>query len=607
MKIYPSIHVAKEVSRPKFLDIPVSHVEKNYIPTTVKTELSPEFAHASSRYLAPYQKFDTDNFLIFEDDGSISKTKLKFENGEYVYAPEASTEFEPTKFIFKARLKRKGKMRGDRNYNFRVGFYSQKGARELAKKLMPIFGDAPYRGMAPANITVNGGSTDIDKMLSKDGADLDFLFVQGSTDEFLKEVNEGQVPYEKFFKNRVNLWLTLSDVGYSKWFEKLSDSKSAYLITQIVEDGDHLDMAIRKKARPSDAYATSESYCYKARKNVSFKMFPRGQYTYVLQPLKSSVDTPIFILRAPTGNYIIVSHEEIFKHMDLYSWFVYDVLSRVYERSFVTVVSDETWITDEPVDYLGSINVPFHRRHPALNIHDVITKSGVDVEDFDLDYAYANKHGVAFDHIDQDGNVYFKTTNKREPDPEKGIGDTSIFTYQHTILQYPIQKTKLVESNVKITTSIENGRCYFTVYPFSSSKHRLLLKHAQTFELEDLEAPYILYALPVNSETGESIVGIVKENDPAYDPAASVRIARVWTEFVGEPVAYDIRQLGGGLPSAYTDYDMLDIGNPKGRPYRVGTGAVIKLPKAYQKYADKILKAVESYKVAADQFYIVYE
>ena len=72
-------------------------------------------------------------------------------------------------------------------------------------------------------------------------------------------------------------------------------------------------------------------------------------------------------------------------------------------------------------------------------------------------------------------------------------------------------------------------------------------------------------------------------------------------------MAYDIRQLGGGLPSAYTDYDMLDIGNPKGRPYRVGTGAVIKLPKAYQKYADKILKAIESYKVAADQFYVVYE
>lgn len=607
MKIYPSIHVAKEVDRPKFLDIPVSHIEKNYIPTSVETEISPDFSHASSTYLAPYQTFDSDDFLLFDDDGSISKSKLKFQNGKYTYAPEGATEFTPTKFSFKALLQRKGRMHGDRNYDFRIGFYKQNGMKDFAKKLMPIFGDAPYRGMAPTNITVNGGSTDIDKMICKDGTDLDFLFVQGSTDEFFRSTSEGQIPYQDLFRTNVNIWLTLSDIGAYKWFRELKLQKEAYRITNLSEEDGRFYLTPETKAAWPGMYATAATYNHVARPNVSFKMFPRETYEYVLQPWESHQNTPIFILKGPKGNYIIISHERLFDHLNLYSNFVYDVLSRIYERSFVLVSSDETWITEEPVDYLGSLNVPFHRKHPVLNLHDVVTKSGEDVEDFELVNAYTNMFGVIFDHLDKDGGIYFKTSNKlAKKDPVKQIGDTSIFTYQHTVIQYPVQKTKFVESAVKITTSIQDNRCYFTVYPFSSSKHKLLLKTARTFELENVEKPYILYALPVKGD-GESVIGIAQEGDRNYDAEASVRIAKLWVDFVGEPVAYDIRQLGGGLPSAYTDYDMLDIGNPKGRPYRVGTGAVIKLPKAYQKYADKIQKAIESYKVAADQFYVVYE
>lgn len=606
MKIYPSIHTAKEVDRPKFLDIPISHIEKNYIPTSIETEVSSDFTHASSTYLAPYQTFDTDDFLLFEDDGSISKSKLSFQNGRYTYLPKDATEFTPTKFSFKAEIQRKGRMHGDRNYNFRIGFYKQSGVKDFAKKLMPIFGDAPYRGMAPTNITVNDGSTDVDKMICTDGKNLDFLFVQGSTDEFFRDTAQGQIPYQNLFRTNVNIWLTLSDVGGYKWFRELKLQKEAYKITHLAEEDGYFYMVPAAKASMG-AYATTTTYNHVARPNVSFKMFPRDTYKYVLQPLAAYPGTPIFILQGPKGNYIIISHEKLFDYLDLYSNFVYDVLSRVYERSFLLVSSDETWIAEEPVDYLGSLNVPFHRRHPVLNLHDVVTKSGEDVEDFELVNAYTNMFGVVFDHLDKDGGIYFKTSNKlAKKDPVKQLGDTSIFTYQHTVIQYPVQKTKLVESAVKITTSIQDNRCYFTIYPFSSSKHRLLLKTARTFEIEDVEKPYILYALPVTGD-GESVVGIIQEGDKDYDAEASVHIAKLWVEFVGEPMAYDIRQLGGGLPSAYTDYDMLDIGNPKGRPYRVGTGAVIKLPKAYQKYADKILKAIESYKVAADQFYVVYE
>ena len=135
--------------------------------------------------------------------------------------------------------------------------------------------------------------------------------------------------------------------------------------------------------------------------------------------------------------------------------------------------------------------------------------------------------------------------------------------------------------------------------PFISSKHNIILDKAYTFEIKDFEKKYALTI--VNNEPE-----LVEVND-VYTKNENTEIARIKVEFEGEPVAFDIRQAGGGLPETIDDYDMLDIGSEKGRPYRAGVAAIIKLPKQYEKYDDKIRAAVESYKVAADKFYILYE
>ena len=88
---------------------------------------------------------------------------------------------------------------------------------------------------------------------------------------------------------------------------------------------------------------------------------------------------------------------------------------------------------------------------------------------------------------------------------------------------------------------------------------------------------------------------------------AAVKICTVQVAFDGDPAAYDIRMLGGGIPEGYTDFEMFDIGNLNGRPYRIGTGAVVKLPKAYKPYESEILAAINKYKIAADQFYIIFD
>lgn len=605
MKIYPSNHIVKEVDRPKFLDIPLSHIEKHYIPTGIKVEIDPKIASSDMKYLAPYQKFESDDFLIFDDKGSLSDTKLVLKDGSYIYQPKESQEFKPEEFSCNVLLRREGELRGDRNYDIKVRVFAETDAKDFAKQLMSIFGDAPYRGVAPSNVFVNGGSTNAEAMITEDGTDCDFLFVQGTSDEFRKDLKDA-IPYGKLFQGHENIWLTLTDEGCNKWFSKLKKGES-YKVTRLKEaDNDKYAWMAPEDSELNGQYAHAFdfNYGYYATPNVRFKMFSKSSFKYLLESTQF-VKSPIFILERKNGQYIVVSHENIFSHLKTFGPLVYDVMTKLYARSYVKMRSDEYWIADQNVDYLCSLNTPFHLRHPHINLQDIILDAKKDVDQYTVCSIYTDNPKISLDHRMDDGELYFKKLSATDPVKEPGM--TSIYTYQHTILQYKEQqKEKTVESGVKINTGIENGRCYITVLPFSSSKYKLLSTTAKTFDLKEVDKAYIVYALPVGAN-GESEVGIIREDDKDYDPEASIRLARVHAEFVGEPVAYDLRRLGGGLPETMTDYDMIDIGNPKGRPYRVGVGAVIKLPKAYQKYADRIQEAIESYKVAADKFYVVYE
>lgn len=603
MKIYPSTHAVKEVQRPEFLDIPLSHIEKHLVPEKIVTEIDPRMSQPSTEYLAPYQEFDSDDFLIFEDDGSISKTELVFKDGTYSYRPQAVQEFVPTTFECSALLQRNGKLRGDKNYDFKIGVYNESRANEFANKLMQICGDAPYRGMAPSNITVNGGSTDIQEMLSDDPSKFDFFFVQGSTDEFRKDL-QGSIPYDKFYQSHANLWITLTDEGCQKYFNKL-DSGDAYKVTSLIEkdDGTFAMMPPESPENIKYTFAGSTTYPWYSYYSSKLKMFQMPSYKYLLQSTEL-VESPIFIIERKNGCFIVVSHECLFDHLNLYGYFIYNVLQKLYERSYVSLKSKTYWIADSEVDYLGSLDVPFHKKHLDINLNDMIVDSKVKIDDYVVKRIYTNAPEVTLDRQMDDGQLYFKKVSTT--DPVKIPGDTSIFTYQQTILQYAAQKEKFVESGIQINTGIENGRCYLTVLPFASSKYKLLTKQPMTFEIPEIDKTYILYALPVNAN-GTSRVGIIREDDKDYNEKSSVKLARIHVEFEGESEAYDIRQLGGGLPTKFTDYDMIDIGNSKGRPYRMGVGAVIRLPKVYQKYADKIQQAIEKYKVAADKFYVIYE
>ena len=66
--------------------------------------------------------------------------------------------------------------------------------------------------------------------------------------------------------------------------------------------------------------------------------------------------------------------------------------------------------------------------------------------------------------------------------------------------------------------------------------------------------------------------------------------------------------MGGGLPEQLPDdYNMMDIGNLNGRPYRLGSTNIIHLPMAYKKYKDKIEDAVNLHAASGEYNIIVFD
>ena len=600
MKIYPSQHNVCEEERPRFLDIPLAHIEKHYIPKKVVVETAPEMTHSESMFIAPYRRFSDDNFLIFTDDGKISKTKLQRKDGAYIYMPPDIKEYSPTEFSYSILVKRSTSIKSDRNYNFRVGVYDTDGAKEFANKLVSICGDAPYRGIAPSNIFVNNGSTKITDMMTQDGKGFDFVFIQGSSTEFL-ENEKGKIPYESFYDSHANLWVTLTDDGCQKCFDMMDDGES-YLAEGINSTQDGFAVFEAKNKKAASVFFNSKNYGYRAKKDPVVKGIEKYQWNQ-LMPHRTDGKTPIIIMERPGGGYLVVSHKNLFEHLDEFAPFVYNVLEELYVKSYQKTSEHTAWVTSDPVDYMCSLDVPFRRKYPVANADEIVKDDIPCADGYELCAVEIDNNKVLFSGSSKNGELQFRKVSRTEP--EKEPGETTIYTYKHTVISYRGEKDKIVESGVQIGTSVQDdGRCTVTVLPFASSKYSLLSTESLTFELTDVSERYVLRALPVNKD-GKSVVSLVPEG-ANEDGSGAVVLATVYTEFEGEPAAYDVRQLGGGLPEGYTDYDMMDIGNPKGRPYRVGTGAVITLPKAYEKYDERIRKAVESYKVAADQFYIIY-
>ena len=579
----------RATKKPGFLDIPLSHVEKEFHPERIITEISSDFAVSKSEYIAPYQWFTTNKFIAFNEDKQVAELPLRYNNHKYTYEPAGYKEFMPETFDFSFMAKRDDSYSSIEDYDLKVGVYDQVGAKDFASQLMAIFGDASYRGVSPANVKVNGRDKNPEKLLVKNTENLDWLIVQTKDAVTTKDGSVAAINYSDLMKTGCNIWVTLSDEGMSAFMKK---SEAPYKLKAK-------DIGLNELGGERE-YLFTSSYSYQAKTNNDYDGLDAGQLKIILD---GRINSPIIILEKNARGYIVISHERMFseKVLKYHASFIYNILVSGYLKGYVFTQNKELWITNDVVDYMGSVKTPLRKTHPSVNTQDMINGRA---KKFSIAEYTISKPDVMLEMIDTNGNVHFNKI--LTTDPKRQNGEVSVYTTQGTVMFYKQDEYLLVEDEVHFFSEIDDEEnCYVTIEPFVSSSNRLVVSRPKKMKIEYLDIQYDVYALPIGVD-GESEVMLI-EHSKWKTMGAAVKIASIHVEFQGEPAAYDIRLLGGGLPSEYTDYEMMDIGHVKGRPYRVGVAAVIELPKKYQIYDERIKESVDRYKVAADQIYVTYK
>lgn len=596
LKIYPSPHKVRVAEVPRYLDIPVAHIEQEYHPQKIVSVLNPDFALEDKQFVGPYRRFSTDNLLFFDNEENLVSPNLRRDGYSYIYEPESAQEFTPEEFMVWALIKRADWMSSKKNYNLRVGIYNQPGAKDFAKTLISIFGDAPYRKISPANVEVNSGSTVVENLLSSDGNGLDWLFVE-SHDAVVLEGTSANIDISNLMKDNANLWITVENTGAGNLFDMISAGQS-YITTMTSFNG--TDMV------KDSSFATTfdKDYKYSAKAGQTIQSMPASEYRYIMPKASSNrwqETSPIYVIEKPNSGYIVVSSKNMFNHLDKYAKYIYRIMLQLYFKSYKRTPQKNLWITNAPVGYMGSLKSPFRRTHPIVNLDKLVHQVDKNIVSYELKSVMFDVNDILYVNMDGNRNMNFK--KMAYTDPALDGNYVSVYTSKKTVAMYKDEPIRLIESSVIITPEItEDEQCYITVAPFKSSKYRLISSTDKRFRIRHVNEEYVLYALPYTGE--DSVVDLLPAKE--FDPDAAIELARIKVKFVGEASSYDVRLLGGGLPEGYTNYEMFDISNIKGRPYRVGTGAIVYLPPEYKEHDKMIKEAIDKHKVAGNKIYIVY-
>ncbi len=576
------------------MDIPMAHLENTLIPDSIEIIPHSDFAVNTEKTISPFEAVDDESALFFDENQRRVVPQFKREQNEQIYQPDNTVEFTPDSFSVAAVLKKNLTYDSSKMYNIKICIKEPtENTLTWSKQLITIFGAAGARQLCPANIVINNQSNQPSSLYAEDYTTTDFVFVKTYDGNAMNQEKTSYLDVYTILNSRTNLWLTVQDTA--AMFKNATASVTTwYNSPQIYQQRFTLNAPV-------------------ADSSYEFSYYPKSVYTYH----NWATNAPFFILERPNYGFVIISSEQFLNNLNANAKLIYETLFQIYAKTYIKTVFTNSWITDEPIEYMGSPDCKFKQNHKTISLDNMIAKSKFGCKLLPGEYKLQlldidSINAVIFSKTDSNNNLLFNKLFKT--DPVKEQSQISLYTSKNTVIYYKKTVIKQLESKIQIKSSIEEDPacidsyiCTVTILPIKSSKHKIYTSKEYTFTLEHPERLYYLAATEASQDdTVESTLLLLDEYE--YSPASGTAIAVIQVRHSMSPIAADVRQLGGGAPmeKQYDDYDLMDIGSLKGRPYRIGTSMVIKLPKRLEKYDAYIADAIAQRKVAADLAIIKY-
>lgn len=601
MKIYMPKHSVKSVDTVQLKDIPLAYINTTDQVKDIDVDISVECSKDTVKPVRAYDYVSDPEQIFYKSDGTpIREANLRRSGNAYVYEPQGMSEYTPTHFSVTALIKRHMTYSHDTTYNLRVSVIEDSDKEEMSSSMIRIFGDAYKRGIAPSNIIVNNGETSLQSLASGLTSDMDFLFVR-SKDGVRVSTGDDSKPGDmisEILDKHVNVWMSTDT------FDGMMTSG----VKEFVFDNDNKKVAVKPHVLLDKSILydktsyeqTCDSVTVFSQNSIN-NNFPMSKYRYIY------IGDSILVLEKMNGAYLIVTPSFLLQDLNTNVGIVYEIMMRVFLNGYQLSDKASSWITDEPVDYMAYYANKLGLHHEKISLNSLVQNTRADIGSaynlVRIDIDPDNK--VSFKKMLPSGELLFEKVDDTT-DPKKLPGEISFLTTKGTIINYRQEDVNIVESKLKIDTTVVDNIGYITIHPYASSSLRVHSKKDQTLTIKDPGLPFLICALPSTPDT-QSVYQLVLEDQYSIDKHGCILAKAVLTS-KSTTKLYDVSIRGGGLPeSEPDDYNLIDIGNTYGRPYRKGSTMIIRLPEKCKEYDDVVKDAIMQHIASGEYPVVIYE
>ena len=563
----------------------VNTEETNKIPTV---SLKDGFSESSRRYVRPYDSFNDEDTYLFNKNNEIVKATMKRVGDVYYYEPRNQTEYTPMSFKVYLDIQKQEQYFNDKNYNIKVSAIETGENQEFVNKLISIFADKYIYGDCPSNVRINGGAKSELSLIEQDYRTADFVFIESSDGVHLgnSEDENDVIDFDYILENHTNVWLSTDN--YEDRFKTVSATGAFSTL--------HMNDTV--------VYDTTEYNITRSQMVVWDQDLPftedEGSVIFNYEYLNEA----ILIIHKIGKGFMIVTPKWFLDNLAETSHMVYEAMMKCYLQQYCKSRETTLWITDEPVDYLSYHEDKFNRSHKIVTVDELMLDYDFDYNSYKLINVVTNTSNVSFLGINEKHELLFVKIGG-ESDPMKQVNEQSFYTTKHTVINYAQEDISLVETPLEIEVSLTDTTAYLTVQPIVSSSHKLFTTDVQTFKITDFSTQYGLYVNKGSTDITNTFSLIDRREIPE---TGLTQIATIRFDFTSKIVACDTRVSGGGLPDGQPDdYDMLDIGHVNGRPYRLGSTFIVRVPKKLSNYESRIRTELDKHVAAGDEYVLVFE
>lgn len=614
MKIYPSNHKIKTITDSYIdtdLNIPLSYINVDYSKYEINKTIGPKFNVETKTPIIINDTFDDLSMKIFnnyEEEVDTSNLLIN-KDGTYVYYPNNLINFTPKYFLWKATVKKSLEYKISNIYNLNIKFYDN----SIDDILSSIFINPSDRFLLPPNIKINKNKMSTDTFSNITTKNSDFIFIKNGHGAYYDIDCTQKINFNDYLSTNTNMWIATED------------SRSINDEYKILSSSDKIEYSLKSPIISSD----SKIHC-----NTYFDLtnITKKAGITIHNIFNNNYTVPILILEYENSGFVIVSHSSVLNNIQDNYALIFEVLMYIYLNSYLSTDPIREWITYEVPNY-EVVNNVLQSKNNFISKTDLSSYFGISssninlvkVDIFDDDsYTYAvsdndlNNTTSAIKCIGKINNkLVFELDKEIDIDgyvePEKPVGWKSV--YYNGLIYYLNDIHYLIKNDLTNKTFlIENeDNLLVKIYPFKNSLLGINLSKDNNFTI-----PFIKTTVDNISRIKESNYTVyIKNNliDYCYSEDYDNTIDNQYELFTitikqtKEAIElHDIRQLGGGLPEDEDDnFNLFDIGNINGRPYRSTGTLVITMPTKYEKYKNTILEVLQKYMVGEDYPILYFE